>query len=320
MSLKGASRIFRLPNLLMVAATMYLMRWSIIKPLLAVFNISLQVSEPAFLGLVLSTVLITAAGYVINDYHDVRADQINKPERLVIDLHIPRRTAMFLHLVLNFAGVSAGILFSLLYRVPWMIVIFAGAPLLLWLYSVHLKHMYLIGNLVVSLLTGTVPMLVILFEYPLLARNCFADSLFYPHGLTAILFWVGAFSLFAFMTNLIREIVKDAADVKGDIELSSQTIPILSGYRTTNRIIMAISVVTLLVLGFFFLSYLRDPVSLAYFAIALLLPFIYLIIRVSKASGVDDYVFLSQWAKLIMLLGLLYAPVVNWLIRNYFNR
>jgi hypothetical protein len=83
---------------------------------------------------------------------------------------------------------------------------------------------------------------------------------------------------------------------------------------------MAISVVTVLVLGFFFLSYLRDPVSLAYFTIALLLPFIYLIIRVSKASGVDDYVFLSQWAKLIMLLGLLYAPVVNWLIRNYFNR
>ncbi|MFA5814362.1 MAG: geranylgeranylglycerol-phosphate geranylgeranyltransferase [Bacteroidales bacterium] len=320
MSVTGAFRIFRLPNLLMVAATMYLMRWSVIKPLLGVYGIDLQISEPAFLGLVLSTVLITAAGYVINDYHDVRADQINKPKKVVVDIHVSRRLALFLHWLLNFIGVSAGVTFSIIYHVPWMILIFTGAPLLLWYYSVRLKHMLLAGNLAVSLLTATVPLLVILFEYPLLARNYRFDPVFFPHGLIAILIWVGAFAFFAFMTNLIREIIKDAQDIEGDRELDSQTLPISCGLKKTKGVIIVITVFTALVLGFFFLTYLKDWISLAYYILALLLPFAFLIIRTLKSSDTRDFNFLSQWVKLIMLLGLLYAPVAHWIIRNYLNR
>lgn len=320
MSIRGALRIFRLPNLLMVAAAMYLMRWSIIKPLLGIYGIELQISELAFLGLVLSTVMITAAGYVINDYHDTRADQINKPEKLVVDLHVSRRSALLIHWLLNFTGVSAGIIFSLLYRVPWMIIVFIGAPFLLWHYSVRLKRMLLAGNLAVSLLTATVPLLVVLFEYPLLARNYRTDDLFFPQGLTAILIWVGTFAFFAFMTNLIREIVKDAQDMEGDRELERKTLPLVIGLKKTRQVIIGLSIFTLAVLGFFFLTYLKDKISLAYFTVALFLPFAYLIIRTVKSTDTNDFKFLSQWIKLIMLLGLLYAPVVNWLIRNYLTR
>ncbi|MCX6223956.1 MAG: geranylgeranylglycerol-phosphate geranylgeranyltransferase [Bacteroidia bacterium] len=320
MSLKGAFRIFRLPNLLMVGATMYLIRWSIIKPLLGVYGIDLQISELAFLGLVLSTVLITGAGYVINDYHDVRADQINKPKKVVVDRHVSRRSALFLHWLLNFIGVSAGIIFSIIYHVPWMILIFTGAPLLLWYYSVRLKHLFLIGNLAVSLLTATVPMLVILFEYPLLARNYRVDTMFFPHGLFAILIWVGAFAFFAFMTNLIREIIKDAQDIKGDMELNSRTLPISCGLKKTKGVIIGLTVFTVMVLGFFFLTYLKDWISLGYYLFALFLPFAFLAIKTLKSAEARDFDFLSQWVKLIMLLGLLYAPVVHWLIRNLLNR
>lgn len=320
MSLIRAFRIFRLPNLLMVAATMYLMRWSIIKPLLEVFGLDLQISEIAFLGLVLSTVFITAAGYVINDYHDVRADQINKPGKLVVGFHISRRSALFLHWLLNLIGVSAGIVFSILYHVPWMILIFAGAPLLLWYYSVRLKHILLAGNLAVSLLTGTVPLLVILFEYPLLARNYHNNTEFFPHGLTAILIWVGVFSFFAFMINLIREIIKDAQDTAGDREMGSSTLPITYGLSKTKKVLTGLTIFTVLVLGFFFLTYLRDWISLTYYFLALFIPFIYLIIRILKSQDTSDYQFLSTWVKVIMLLGLLYAPVVHWLLHNYLNR
>jgi 4-hydroxybenzoate polyprenyltransferase len=320
MSFIGIFRIFRLPNLLMVASTMYLMRWSIIKPLLGVYGIDLQISELAFLGLVLSTVLITAAGYVINDYHDVRADQINKPQKVIVGIQISRRSVLLLHGLLNFAGVAAGITFSLLYHVPWMILVFAGTPLLLWSYSVRLKHMLWAGNLAVSLLTATVPLLVILFEYPLLARNHRLDTVFFPHGLIAILIWVGAFAFFAFMTNLIREIVKDAEDMDGDRELNSHTLPIFYGLKKTKTVVYLLSVITALVLGFLFLTYLKDWISLTYYFLALLLPFIYLIYMTMKSKNTRDFNFLSQWMKLIMLLGLLYAPVVNWLIRNFLSR
>jgi len=304
----------------MVAATMYLMRWSVIKPLLDVCNIDLQVSEPAFLGLVLSTVFITAAGYVINDYHDVRADQINKPDKVVIGLHVSRRSALLLHWLLNFTGVSAGVVFSVLYHVPWMIVVFAGAPFLLWYYTVRLKHMLLAGNLAVSLLTATVPMLVILFEYPLLSRNFSSDPDFFPHGLSAILIWVGAFAFFAFITNLIREIIKDAQDMKGDMELESHTVPILFGLRKTRVLIVSLAILVILVLGFLFLNYLNDEISLVYYFLALFLPLLFLIIRTLKSSDAKDFGLLSRTVKLIMLLGLLYAPIVNWLIKNYLSR
>jgi 4-hydroxybenzoate polyprenyltransferase len=320
MNVRSALRIIRFPNLLMVAATMYLMRWSIISPLLGVYGLGLQVSEAAFLGLVLSTVCITAAGYLINDYHDTRADQINKPGKVTVDLHIPRRVVLSVYNLLNLAGVGAGIVFSLLYRVPWMILIFMGAPFLLWYYSIRLKHIFLAGNLAISLLTGTVPMLVILFEHPLLARNFQTDPAFYPDGLLAILCWVGAFAFFAFMTNLIREIIKDVEDAEGDREVGSRSLPIVLGTGAVRTVIVALSIVTSGMLAFLFLRYLPDPVSLVYFAVALLLPFIYLIYRTLKSGTKSDYAFLSQWIKVIMLLGLLYAPVVHWLIRNYFTR
>jgi 4-hydroxybenzoate polyprenyltransferase len=295
---------------------MYLMRWFIIKPLIGVYGLDLQISEISFLGLVLSTVLITAAGYVINDYHDVRADQINKPNKLVVDLHISRRLTLFLHWFLNFLGVSAGVIFSLIYKVPWMIIVFAGAPFLLWYYSIKLKHVFLGGNITVSILTATVPLLVILFEYPMLARQYSTVEGFFPQGLTAILIWVGVFSFFAFMTSLVREIIKDAEDVKGDREQDSKTLPILFGIGTTKKVVIFLVLLAVGVLVFFFLTYLRDWISLLYCLLGLIIPFFYLMVRTAKSKSSDDFAYLSRIVKVIMLLGLLYAPIVNWLIRN----
>jgi 4-hydroxybenzoate polyprenyltransferase len=315
MKTKDLARLVRLPNLLMVAATMYLMRWSVISPILGLYQIELQVSEIAFLCLVLSTVLITAAGYVINNYHDVKADRINQPRRVVIDSRISRRTALLLHWLMNLAGVFLGGLFSIIYHVPWMILIFAGAPLLLWLYSIRLKHELLVGNLVVSILTGTVPLLVILFEYPLLSRSFSGLHGFFPDGIRALLFWVGSFSFFAFITNLIREIIKDAEDVPGDKESGSKTLPISCGFKNTKICIVTLSILTLLFLGYFFLMHLTDWISLIYFVLFLTLPFILLIWKTVTAATPKDYHFLSQLSKIIMLLGLLYAPVAHYIIR-----
>ncbi|MFH0760540.1 MAG: geranylgeranylglycerol-phosphate geranylgeranyltransferase [Bacteroidota bacterium] len=314
MKATGLLRIIRMPNLLMVVATMYLMRWSVIRPILGLYQIELQVSEIAFLCLVLSTVLITAAGYVINDYHDVKADRINQPGRVVIDSQISRWTALLLHWLMNLAGVFLGGLFSIIYHVPWMILIFAGAPMLLWLYSIRLKHQLLVGNLAVSLLTGTVPLLVILFEYPLLARDFSNLPDFFPAGIHALLFWVGSFSFFAFITNLIREVIKDAEDVTGDKESGSKTLPISCGYRKTKIFIISLSLLTVLFLGYFFLVYLTDWISLVYFIVCLIFPFILLIWKTITAASPKDYHFLSQLSKIIMLLGLLYAPVAHYII------
>jgi 4-hydroxybenzoate polyprenyltransferase len=292
------------------------MRWSIISPILSLYDIRLQVSELAFLLLVVSTVFIAAAGYVINDYHDVKADRINQPGRVVIDDQVSRRMAMLMHLILNTIGVMLGVVFSIYYGVPWMILIFAGSPVLLWFYSIRLKHRLLIGNLAISFLTGTVPLLVILFEYPLLARKYADYPAFSSQGLPALFVWIAAFAFFAFMTNLIREIIKDAEDYAGDKESGSKTIPIRFGFKATNLIVMGLSLLTVFFLGYFFLVHLKDKISLAYYLILLLIPFLLLAVKVLLAKTPKEYHFLSQLTKIIMLLGLLYAPVVHYIIRR----
>src|SRR6185369_2463476 len=50
----------------------------------------------------LSTILIAAAGYMINDYSDVGIDVVNKPDKLIVDRYIPRRYVFVLHLAFNF--------------------------------------------------------------------------------------------------------------------------------------------------------------------------------------------------------------------------
>jgi 4-hydroxybenzoate polyprenyltransferase len=316
MKIIGYLKILRIPNLLMVVVTMYLMRWSVISPILGLYDIDLQVSELAFLCLVISTVFIAAAGYVINDYHDVRADRINQPGRVVIDDQVSRRMAMLMHVVLNTVGVILGIVFSLFYRVPWMMIIFIGSPILLWYYSISLKHKLLIGNLAISFLTGTVPLLVILFEYPLLARNYADYPAFSTQGIHALLIWILAFGFFAFMTNLIREIIKDAEDYAGDKESGSRTVPICWGFKATNYIIFGLSLLTLGFLTYFFLVHLTDKVSLAYFIILLAIPFLFLAVKTLFSRNSRDYHYLSQLTKIIMLLGILYAPVVHYIIRR----
>lgn len=312
------SRLIRLPNLLMVTLTLFLMRLSVIEPILKAYELELQVSGTGFWLLVLSCVLITAAGYVINDYHDVRADRINHSQTVVIDTHISRRIAMIMHLAMNTLGALLGVFASIYYRIPWLIPVFVFVPFLLWGYSAFLKHMAVLGNLAVAVLSGLVPLMVVLFEYPLLNRYYPEFITLHPGGFRNILFWVGAFSFFAFMTTWIREIIKDLEDMKGDREIGSQTLPLLKGLAYTRVVTIAMSGITLGVLVFFFVRYLHDWISLVYGGVFLFLPFLILVWLILRAKEQKQFHFLSQWMKGIMLCGLAYAPIAHFLIKLYF--
>lgn len=307
--LQSIGRLIRFQNILMVVLTMYLMRWSIVRPLLDLLGFDPAMSEWSFALLVLSTVLITAAGNVINDFHDVKADRVNHPEKVVIDRFVSRRQAILSHLLLNLAGVALGIFISLHHWIPWLCLIFVMVPYLLWLYSLYFKHQPLIGNLVVSLLTATVPLLVILFEYPLLARQhqdlvANDPQLFFP-----LIYWISFFSLFAFLTNLIRELVKDGEDVAGDKETGSKTLAILIGLRNLKLLVFSLASLTLVLLAIVFLLFLRDQLSLIYFGILLVVPFLYVLYLIVRVKKDEDWRRVSLMAKLIMLFGLVYAPV-----------
>ncbi len=314
--IQAISRLIRLPNLIMVILTMYLIRWSVVRPVLDTLEYDLAMPEWSFILLVLSTVLITAAGNVINDFHDVKADRINAPSRVVIDRFVSRRKAILSHFLLNFLGASIGIFICMYHWIPWISTIFISVPFLLWIYSLSLKHQPLIGNLVVSLLAGTVPLLVILFEYPLLTRlhaNIVSDN---PELFKPIIIWVGLFSLFAFLTNLIRELVKDGQDIEGDEEAGSKTVAILIGLAQLKWLVFGLAAFTLGSLTAIFVFLLPGQLNLAYFVILLAVPFLLLLFKVLKVNHPADWKTISYLTKLIMLFGLLYAPVAFIFFKN----
>jgi 4-hydroxybenzoate polyprenyltransferase len=312
--------LVRFPNLVIIAATQYAMRYLVMEPLLPSREFELQFGDLQFFLLVLSTVFIAAAGYIINDYFDTKADMINKPAKVVVGLKISRRVAMILHAMLNIMGVGIGIYLGFYIGVPALSMVFLLATGLLWFYSTTYKRQFLVGNLSVSLLTGLVPFMVVLFEIPLLNRVYGPEMLLHKVNFNYILAWVGGFSFFAFLTTLIRELIKDAEDFEGDSAYGMRTVPIVLGITWTRVIVtvlIGVTAGTLLYLLFKYIMFSVEPpdyYSLVYFIVLLLVPMVLLAIRVLSARVKKDYHRASTLIKLIMLSGILDSAMVFYLV------
>ncbi|PKP34547.1 MAG: prenyltransferase, partial [Bacteroidetes bacterium HGW-Bacteroidetes-15] len=202
-------RIVRIKNLIIVAATLYIMRFLIIQPLLARKGMELQLDEILFFFLTLATVFITGAGYVINDYFDTRTDLVNRPNTVIVGRSLSRRVVITLHWVLNVLGVIFGTIVSFAIGKPFLSMVFFFIPGILWFYSTSYKRQFLLGNLIVAILTAVVPLMALLFELPLLYNEYWQSLIFSPSVFNDVIYWVGGYSIFAFWLTLFREIVKD---------------------------------------------------------------------------------------------------------------
>ena len=318
--LRSIFTLVRFPNLAIIAATQYAMRYLIMEPLLPNSDFQLQFGNLQFFLLVLSTVFIAGAGYIINDYFDTRTDMINKPARVVVGVEVGRRQAMILHAMLNIIGVGIGIYLAFYIKLPALSLVFMLATGLLWFYSTTYKRQFLVGNLSVSFLTGLVPMMVVLFEIPLLNRAYGEQMLLHNASFNYIFAWVAGFSFFAFLSTLIRELIKDAEDFEGDSAYGMKTVPIVLGSGWTKLIMVGLIVFTMALLIFVLWRFIlfsvnpADYLSLAYFLVLLIMPFGLLTVIVIRAEEKRDYHRASTLIKLIMLLGILYSVMVFFLV------
>lgn len=272
----GFLRLIRLPNLLIIVLTQYLVRIFLVGP---ATDWQPAVLDFRFFLVVLSTVMVAAAGYIINDYYDIKIDTINKPRRVVVGRILKRRIAMGAHTALNWTGVLLASFASL-----WLGLITFLAAFLLWVYSNRLKQLPLVGNLTIALLTA-ISLLVVLMYHP---RN---EMLVY------------IYAVFAFFISLIREIIKDMEDVRGDATFGCRTLPIVWGIRRTKWVLYALIVVFITVI--FALSAHLDNSIFAYFGLFILLPVGWLVYRLIIADTKKEFGYLSSLCKVIMLTGVL---------------
>ena len=225
-----------------------------------------------------STILIAAAGYIINDYYDVKIDLINKPDRVVIGKSITRRYAILFHSFLSMSGICIGFLLNWkIGTVNFLSVFF------LWLYSNNLKRQPFIGNFVVAILTG-ISILIINFLY---------------EGNSPL---VSIYSLFAIFMTLVREMIKDMEDLRGDNTFGCKTLPIIWGLRKAKLFVY----ITLIffVISVLYINQIYVGLPMYYFIVFLFVPMGWLVVWLFRADTVKDFYRLSQFCKIIMLLGI----------------
>ncbi len=312
-------RLTRPLNLFIIALTMALMRYFVIRPMVEVNGFDLQFPTFYFALLVLSTVLIAAAGNIINDYFDQRADRVNKPKDIIVGVHVKRRVAMALHQIFNLAGLTLA--FFVAYQVGiWKLSIisfFAAGSL--WFYSVQFKKEFIVGNIIIAVLAGLVPLLVGVYEIPLLIKaygaevvKAYAESLpgKDPSAYFKVMFYfIIGYSVFAFLLNLIREIQKDMADVKGDNRIYAHTIPLVIGIRKAKWISAALTIMAIGALVLVQQKFVSDIISLIYLTIAVILPLVISLWVNQKAIKRNQFLRAGNFLKLAMLGGILYSIV-----------
>ncbi|MGD0756452.1 MAG: geranylgeranylglycerol-phosphate geranylgeranyltransferase [Bacteroidales bacterium] len=319
--MKAFLKLIRWQNLLMVILTMVLMRYAVLAPVISKIGVilikgsgeevpmTLQFPWYDFVLLVAATVFITAGGYVINDYFDIKTDLINKG-KVIVGTKIPRRKAMMWHSVLNIAGVAAGFFISYKAGYIWLGTMFLVVSGLLYFYSASYKRQFLIGNIIVALLTAMVPMLVVFYEWPALYRYYTINAIRLPQ-ISIIIYWVGGFAFFAFLTNLIREIIKDIEDFEGDTAYGRNTVPVVIGVLSSKIVSICLIIATIIMLYLAWHFYINDRITLIYLTVAIVLPLFFVIYKLLVSSEKRQLHSASRIMKIVMLTGVLYSIVVK---------
>ena len=313
------SQLIRLKNLIIVALTQLVIKFSLINPFVDNFILS----NTQFYLLILATVLITASGYMINDIYDVATDTINKNQKRIIGKLIKSRNAIFWYIFFNLIGLLLGCYISYIVKKPVFGLIFFYCIFSLWTYSKYIKNSFLLGNLQVSFLTTLSIFNVALFDM-------IPNGINITNGELMIFKIILSYAAFAFITTFIREIIKDMEDMEGDKNINAQTLAITYGIKKTKWIALAFTILTFFGIAYF--QYFQYSIISSEFEyeisiwginkIAVIYTFflqvllLFLGFKIYHSQVKTDFYFISQLCKFIMIVGILSIPLFTYLHLN----
>jgi 4-hydroxybenzoate polyprenyltransferase len=293
----------------MIALVQYILRFALIE--------FLQVPHALnhfyyFLG-VLCSVTLAAAGYIVNDIYDQANDAQNKPQRVIINKHLSEETAWYWFLGLNVTACVSGYLLAQEVGISSLGFIPIIAAALLYLYAIDFKKRAILGNFLVSLLTALPLFLVAVFDLLPAANSQNADLMWQVFTV------IGAYSLFAFYLNFMRELVKDAQDLPGDSQAGFKTLAVRLKPKGISYLNFILGTVLLIFTGFYnYYIAQDDPFSAIYLAIFINLPLLYFLTKILSARQPQHFKKMSTLLKIIMLTGMLSMVVfsvslqLNW--------
>lgn len=253
--------------------------------------------------LALSIASVAAAGYIINDVYDQHADQINKPRKRTIGVTINESTAISAFGVFAILGLtSAG---YVAYSIDhWnFIYLHAVCLAILWLYAIDFRGRVLVGNILVALLAALNVLAISLFDtIPVVGIESDRQEI--------ALAFVGILALFAFFETLIREVVKDLEDAKGDRSAGYRTIGTRWPVKRSKALLFVL--ITLVIAGLVWcIAQMSDDFNAVLWISALLIaPLLIMIFLTFRASDQKDFHRISSLLKVHMFLGLITPAIL----------
>ena len=297
-------KLIRYKNLLMLAFMQLLFRYAFLKQK----DIPLALTDWQYGLLVLSTVLIAAAGYVINNIYDVATDSINKPEDVIIGKGISETAGYNIYIGLNITGVAIGFILSNIISKPGFASLFILIASLLYFYATTLKQIMILGNFVVALLLSVSVIIIGVFDlFPVTNSENQAQ-------MASLFSILTDYALFAFMINFVREIVKDIEDVNGDYNQGMSTLPIAIGISRASKIALGFAIIPFILCLLYINTYFvqNSLFIVTFYAFAFVLaPLLYFIVKIFTAKSKKDYHHLSTVLKLILFFGILSILVIT---------
>ncbi|MEP6616761.1 MAG: geranylgeranylglycerol-phosphate geranylgeranyltransferase [Ginsengibacter sp.] len=303
-SIAAFLRLIRGLNLLFILLTQCLFYY-IVLPFVYATNGSGQkpyLSQMDFLLMVAASICIAAAGYIINDYFDLNIDLVNKPDKLIIEKHIKRRWAIVFHVFLSMAGLVlscyVGWHIHNLYIPVFNLLCIAA----LWFYSTTFKQKILVGNVIISLLTAWVILVITIAEYNFI-RGVASQSLPGSRLLKVSFIYAG----FAFVISLVREVVKDMEDMDGDAKYGCRTMPITWGIPASKVFagVWLVVVIADVVIIQFYALHLGWWLSSFYSFALIVFPLIVITKKLYEAQTGLHFHIISRIIKFVMLTGII---------------
>ncbi|GEP50955.1 prenyltransferase [Flavobacterium noncentrifugens] len=308
--MKHFFKLIRYQNLLMLALMQLILRYGF----LIWQKIPLALNDFQYILLVFSTVLIAAAGYVINNIFDQETDGENKPKHVIVGKYISEAMAYNIYVGLNISGVAIGFYLANVIEKPGFAAIFIFIAATLYLYATSLKQMLVVGNVIIALLLAVSVLIVPVFDmFPMIYNGN-------REVMATVFSVISDYAVFAFILNLIREMVKDLEDVDGDYNQGMNTLPIALGRKRTSKLIFGLSIVPVLLVLYYTNKYFFSN-NLLLITIYILLfvaaPLIYFTVKMWDAKSVKDFRHLSLVLKLVILFGVFSIALLTYNILHH---
>lgn len=295
-------KLIRFQNLLILALMQLLFRYVFFK----LQNIPSALADWQYSLLVLSTILIAAGGYVINNVFDQNTDLINKPNHVIVGKTISETNAYNLYLALTASGVAIGFYLSNVIEKPGFASIFILVAATLYLYATSLKQMLVIGNIIIALLLSFSVVIIGIFDlFPTIHEGN-------QQQMGVVFSILLDYALFTFFLNFMREIVKDLEDVDGDYNEGMNTLPIVIGKLRTAKIVFGISFIPIIFMLYYINKYLLELVfTTVYLLLFVVGPLLYFAVKIWTAKSKKEFHMLSLLLKCILLFGVLSIVVIT---------